>query len=39
MMLYMYIKYESLGSCSLKEETFLMHFENLFFDPVTCLWW
>jgi len=30
------IKYESSGPCSFRQEDFCkLHFENLFFDPVT----
>ena len=33
-----YIKYESSGPCSFRQEDFLkLHFENLIFDPVTYL--
>jgi len=34
----LYTKYESLGPCSFRQEDFFkLHFENLFFDPVTIL--
>jgi len=34
----LYSKYESSGHCSLRQEDFRkLHFENLFFDPVTYL--
>jgi len=34
----LYTKYESSGPCSFRQEDFLqLHFENLFFDPVTYL--
>jgi len=32
----LYIKYESSGPCSFRQEEFRkLHFENLIFDPVT----
>ena len=32
----LYTKYESSGPCSFRQEDFWkLHFENLFFDPVT----
>ena len=32
----LYTKYESSGPCSFRQEDFSkLHFENLFFDPVT----
>jgi len=34
----LYTKYESSGPCTFRQEDFLkLHFENLFFDPVTYL--
>jgi len=34
----LYTKYKSSGPCSLRQEYFLkLHFENLFFDPLTYL--
>jgi len=34
----LYTKYKGSGPCSFKQEDFLkLHFENLLFDPVTCL--
>ena len=34
----LYIKYESSGPCSFKQEDFWkLHFENVFFYPVTYL--
>jgi len=34
----LYIKYESSRPCSFRQEGFWkLHFENLFFDPVTYL--
>ena len=34
----LYTKYESSGPCSFSQEDFRkLHFENLFFDPVTYL--
>ena len=34
----LYIKYESSGPCSFRQEDFLkLHFENLMFDPVIYL--
>jgi len=34
----LYIKYESSGPCGFRQEDFLqLHFENLFFNPVTYL--
>ena len=34
----LYIKYESTGPCSIRQEDFWkFHFENLFIDPVTYL--
>jgi len=34
----LYTKYESSETCSFRQEDFLtLHFENLFFDPVTYL--
>jgi len=37
-MLHVYTNYESSGPCSFRQEEFFkLHFENLFFDPVTYL--
>jgi len=34
----LYTKYESSGHCSFRQEDFFkLHFENLFFEPVTYL--
>ena len=34
----LYIKYESSGPCSVRQEDFWqLHFENLFFNPMTYL--
>jgi len=34
----LYTKYESSGHCCFRQEDFLkLHFENLFFDPMTYL--
>jgi len=32
-----YTKYESSGPCSFGQDFLKLHFENLFFDPVTYL--
>ena len=33
----LYTKYESSGPCSFRQDVSKLHFENLFFDPVTYL--
>jgi len=38
LLMMLYTKYESSGPCSFRQEDFWkLHFENLFFDPVTYL--
>jgi len=37
LLMMLYIKYESTGSCSFRQDFLKFHFKNLFIDPVTYL--